>query len=269
MPLRRRRRFTLERGFQRLAWALSLAILVLGMLAVAYVWREERTAWDEATRPTLSSYLDVYVAQLGVVRFPLQFSDQQIKEMLDRSAPAAIEKGLKRRSALRSLRAAHREFADLTDTQIAENLLGTDPGKWAALSDVKMGDNVEVTLLPADPPSYLHRESGKLITHLYIPSASGRNSMLFTRSQALKGEASGQREAGLILRDLGDYYDSPRPIPVPLSTSRPLAIVVLILVWLPWGVFFFGRWIVRGFASGQDDTDHLHRRPESVSRFED
>src|SRR5216683_2455303 len=230
MPLRRRRRFTLERGFRRLAWALSLAILVVGVLAVAYMWREERTAWDEATRPTLSSYLDVYVAQLGVVRFPLQFSDQQIKEMLDRSAPAAIEKGLKRRSALRTLRAAHREFADLTDTQIAENLLGTDPGKWAALSDVKMGDNVEVTLLPADPPNYL------------------------------------QREAGLILRELGDYYDSPRPIPVPLSTSRPLAIVVLILVWLPWGVFFFGRWIVQGFASGQDETDHLHRRQESVSR---
>ncbi len=269
MPLRRRRRFTLERGFRRLAWALSLAILVVGVLAVAYMWREERTAWDEATRPTLSSYLDVYVAQLGVVRFPLQFSDQQIKEMLDRSAPATIEKGLKRRSALRSLRAAHREFADLTDTQIAENLLGTDPGKWAALSDVKMGDNVEVTLLPADPPNYLHRESGKLITHLYIPSASGRNAMLFTRGQALKGEASGQREAGLILRELGDYYDSPRPIPVPLSTSRPLAIVVLILVWLPWGVFFFGRWIVQGFASGQDETDHLHRRQESVSRFED
>jgi len=93
--------------------------------------------------------------------------------------------------------------------------------------------------------------------------------MLFTRGEVLKAQASGHREAGLLLRELGDYHDSARPIPVPLSTSRPLAIVVLIVVWLPWGVFFFGRWIVRGFALGQDDPDHLHRRPESVSRFED
>jgi hypothetical protein len=269
MPLRRRRRFHLERGFRRLAWALSMGILVIGVLAVAYTWLEERAAWDEATRPTLSRYLDVYVAQLGVVRFPLQYTDEQIKEALDRSSPAAIEKGLKRRSALRSLRAAHRGYAEQTDTQIANNLLTTDPGKWAALSDVKIDDNLEVTLLPTDPPSYLHREQGKHITHLYIPSASSRPSVLFTRVQVLKAEASGQREAGLILRDLGDYYDSPRPIPVPLSTSRPLAILVLILVWLPWGVFFFGRWIVRGFSSGKDEEDDLHRRPESVSRFGD
>jgi len=269
MPLRRRRRITLERGFRRVAWAFSIGLLVIGVLAVAYTWLEERAAWNEATRPTLSRSLDVYVAQLGVVRFPLQFNDQQIKETLDRSAPAAIEKGLKRRSALRSLRTAHREFVDLTDTQIATNLLGTDPGKWAALSDVRIDENFEVTLLPTDPPSYLHREPGKHITHLYIPSASGRPSMLFSRVQALKAEASGQREAGLILRDLGDYYDSPRPIPVPLSTSRPLAILVLILVWVPWGVFFFGRWIVRGFSSGKDEADNVHPRPENVSRFGD
>jgi hypothetical protein len=269
MPLRRRRRITLERGFRRVAWALSVSILVIGVLAVAYTWQEERAAWEEATRPTLSSYLDVYVSQLGVVRFPLQSTDQEIKEALDRSAPAAIEKGLKRRSALRSLRAAHREYANLTDAQIASNLLGTDPGKWAALADVRIGDNLEVALLPVDPPGYLHREQGKHITHLYISAASGRASMLFTRVQALKAQAAGQREAGLILRDLGDYYDSPRPVPVPLSTSRPMAIVVLILVWVPWGVFFFGRWIARGFSSGKDEVDDLHRRPEHVSRFGD
>jgi hypothetical protein len=267
MPVRRRRRINLERGFRRVALAASVVILVIGALAVAYTWLEERAAWDEATRPTLSSYLDVYVSELGVVRFPLHFTDQEIKEALDRSAPAAIEKGLKRRSALRSLRAAHRDYIDLTDTQIANNLLGAEPGKWAVLADVRIGDNLEVTLLPTDPPRYLHREPGRHITHLYIPSASNRASILLTRVQALKAQASGQREAGLIFRELGDYYDSPRPILVPLSTSRPMAILVLILLWVPWGVFFFGRWIVRGFSSGKDEADNLHRRPENVSRF--
>ena len=268
MPLvRKRRRINLERGFRRVALAASVGILVLGAFAVAFVWQEERTAWDEATRPTLSSYHDVYVSQLGVVRFPLHFTDQQIKEALDRSAPAAIEKGQKRRSALRSLREAHREYADLADTQIASNLLSADPGKWAALSEVRLGDSLEVALLPAEPPRYLHREPGKTISHLYVPAASGRPSMLFTRGEVLKAQAAGHREAGLILRELGDYFDSPRPIPVPLSTSRPLAILVLILVWLPWGVFFFGRWLVRGFSSGKEEAEILQRRPENVSRF--
>jgi len=239
----------LERAFQRMTWVISLAILVIGGFGVMHMWWEETTAWNEATRPGRSDHLGIYVEHLGVVQFPLQFTDQQIKEDLDRTASGAIEKAGRRTSALLSLREGYPEYAHLTDSGLADKLLSSDPVKWSALSEVTVGDGRRVTLLSEIPPTYLKRAQGDHISHLYSPSSSSHGSMLYTRAQALKAEASGQKVAAAIFRELERYYDSPRPGPIPFSTSGPLAIIVVALASLPWGAFFVIRWIVRRFSA--------------------
>ena len=98
--------------------------------------------------------------QLGVVQFPSGFTDGQIKEELDRSAPAALEKAVTRGAMLRSLRSSNPEYATLTDSQIASRLLNSDRPAWSALSDVAIGDGMKVTLLPVVPPSLFHLAPG-------------------------------------------------------------------------------------------------------------
>ena len=187
--------------------------------------------------------------QLGVVQFPPGFTDQQIKEELDRSAPAAIEKAATRGATLRSLRFANPEYATLTDSQIATKLLDSDPTAWSALSDVAIGDGLTVTLLPVAPPSLFHLAPGGEISHLYVASSAGQSSMLYTRGQAMKAVASSEGRAVLVYENLATFYDSPRPRPAPFSLPRALAFVALGSLALPWGVFFFGRLIAQGVGN--------------------
>jgi hypothetical protein len=229
-----------------MTWVVSLAILIIGGFGVIYMWWEETAAWNEATRPVPHDHLGIYVAQLGIVQFPRQSSEKQIKEELDRTASGAIEKAGQRASTLISLREGYPEYADLTDVELARKLLSSDPVKWSTLSDVMVGDGRHIELLPEIPPTYLKRARGDHISHLYSPSSS-QGSILYTRAQALKAEASGQKVAAAIFSELQRYYDSPRPGPIPFSTSAPLALIVLVLASLPWGAFFLIRWIVRRF----------------------
>ena len=259
MPIKRRRSFSrmnLERGFLRVTLAVSLVLLVAGALIVGITGWEERVAWNEATQRGVYAHPEVYVMHLGVVQFPPEFTDQQIKETLDRSAPAAIQKALARASILRSLRAASRDYADLTDSELASKLVGSDPLKWSGLSDVSIGVGLQVTLLPVVPPTLFRQAPGDRISHLYIASSSSQPSMLSTRGQAIKAAASSQEGAVLVLRELANFYDSPRPRPAPWSVSRALALVAFGAVVVPWGLFFFLRWVARGF-SGPSESRRL------------
>ena len=258
MPIKRRRSFSgmnLERGFLRVTFAVSLILLVAGTLVVGLMGWEEKKAWNEATQARTYDHPEVYVMRLGVVLFPPEFTDQQIKEELDRSAPSAIQKAMTRGNILRSLRGASRDYADLTDAQLASKLLSSDPLKWSALSDIVIGDGLQVILLPVVPPTLFHLASGDHISHLYIAPSPSQGSMLYTRGQAIKAAVSSDGKAVLGLRDLANFYDSPRARAAPFSVSRALALVAFGTVALPWGLFFFFRWVARGFSS----TDESRR----------
>jgi hypothetical protein len=239
----------LERGFLRVTFAVSLILLVSGALVVGLMGWEEKKAWNEATQARTYDHPEVYVMRLGVVLFPPEFTDQQIKEELDRSAPSAIQKAMTRGNILRSLRAANRDYADLTDSQLASKLLSSDPLKWSALSDIVIGDGLQITLLPVVPPTLFRLTPGDHISHLYIASSPGQVSILYTRGQAIKAAASSEGKAMIGLQDLATFYDSPRARPAPFSVSRALALVASGAVALPWGLFFFLRWVARGFSS--------------------
>jgi hypothetical protein len=197
--------------------------------------------------------------QLGVVQFPPGFTDQQIKEELDRSAPAAIEKAATRGATLRSLRFANPEYAALTDSQIASRLLNSDPSAWSALSDLAIGDGMKVALLPVAPPSLFHLAPGGDISHLYLASSPGQSSLLYTRGQAMKAVASSEGRAILVYENLATFYDSPRARPAPFSLLRALALVALGSLALPWGVFFFGRLIAQSMGDAVS-LDHTATR---------
>jgi hypothetical protein len=252
MPIKRRRSFSetnLERIFLRVTFAVSLVLLVAGALIVGMIGWEEKKAWNEATKAKTYDHPEVYVMDLGVVRFPPESTDQQIKEELDRSAPPAIQKAVTRGTILRSLRAANRDYADLTDSQLASKLLSSDPLKWSTVSDVEIGDGLQITLLPVVPPTLFRLVPGDHISHLYIASSPNQVSMLYTRGQAIKAAASSEGKAVLVLQALANFYDSPRVRPAPFSVPRALALVASGAVALPWGLFFFLRWVARGLFS--------------------
>jgi hypothetical protein len=251
MPIKRRRssaEVNLERVFLRLTFGVSLVLLLAGALIVGMVWWEQKNAWNEATQSRPYDHPEVYVMDLGVVQFPPGSTDRQIKEELDRFAPSAIQKSITRGALLRSLRAAHRDYADLSDSQLASKLLSSDLLKWSALSDVAIVDGIKITLLPVVPPSLFHLAPGDHISHLYVASAPSQSSMLYTRGQAIKAVASSEGTAILALEDLATFYDSPRARPAPFSVSRALALVAFGTVALPWGLFFFLRWVARDYA---------------------
>jgi len=193
--------------------------------------------------------------RFGVVQLPPGSTDQQIKEQLDRSAPAAIEKAATRGAALRSLRFSNPEYAHLADSELAGRLLSSDPLAWSALEDVSIGDGANVALLPTAIPSLFHLAPGGNISHLYVAASPDQSSMLYTRGQAMKAVASSDGRAVLVYRDLATFYDSPRARPAPFSLLRILALVALGSVAVPWGVFFFGRLLAQSFAAtgGLDD----------------
>ena len=260
MPIRRRRSFSgmnLERGFLRLTFAVSLVFLVAGALVVGITGWEDRVAWNEATQPRTYDQPEVYVMHLGVVQFPPESTDQQIKDTLDRSAPSAIQKAMARATILRSLRSATRDYADLTDSELASKLLRDDPLKWSGLSDISIGVGLQVTLLPAVPPTAFRQAQGDQISHLYIGSSPNQASMLYTRGEAIKAAALSQARAVLVLRELASFYDSPRARPAPWSMARALVLVVVGAVALPWGLFFFLRWVARGFSGSSSESQRL------------
>ena len=231
----------------------SLVLFLASALVVGMVWSEQKSVWNEATRSRTYDHPEVYVMQLGLVQFPPGFTDRQIKEELDRSAPAAIAKAVTRGAMLRSLRFANPEYAALTDSQIASRLLNSDPPAWSALSDVAIGDGMNLTLLPVVPPSFFHLAPGRDISHLYVVSSPGQSSMLYTRGEAMRAVASSEGSAVLVYENLATFYDSPRARPAPFSLLHALALVALGSVTLPWGAFFFGRLMARRFTS----TDRL------------
>jgi hypothetical protein len=238
----------LEHVFLRVTFAVSLILLIAGTVIVGIIGWEEKNAWNEATHSRTYDDPEVYVMDLGVVRFPPESTDQQIKEELDRSAPSAIQKAMTRGTLLRSLRAANHDYVDLTDAELASKLVSSDPLKWSALSDIVIGDGLQITLLPVVPPALFRLASGDHISHLFIASSPSHVSMLYTRGQAIKAAASSDGRAALILQDLANFYDSPRARPAPFSVSRALALVAAGAVGLPWGLFFFLRWVARGFS---------------------
>jgi len=227
----------------------SLVVLLAGALIVGVVWSEQRAEWNEATRSRTFDHPGVYVMHLGIVQFPPGFTDQQIKEELDRSAPAAIEKAARRGAVLQSLRFSHPEYAQLTDSELASRLLSSDPPAWSALADVVIGDGATVTLLPTAAPSLFHLAPGGDISHLYVASSPGQPSMLYTRGQAMQAVSSSEGRAVLVYEDLATFYDSPRARPAPFSLLPVLALVALGSLAVPWGVFLFGRLVARSFAS--------------------
>ena len=194
--------------------------------------------------------------RLGIVKFPPGFADQQIKEELDRSATAAIEKAVTRSAMLRSLRFANPDYASLTDAELASRLVNSDPAAWSALKDIVIGDGATVTFLPTTPPSLFHLAPGDDISHLYVASLPGQSSMLYARGQAMKAVASSDRQALVVYEDLATFYDSPRARPAPFSLLRALALVALGSVALPWSIFVSGRFVARSFVTpaGLDDS---------------
>lgn len=260
MPIRRRRsssKANLERVFRRVTLGVSLVLLLAGALIVGAVWSEQKTEWNEATRSRTYDHPEVYVMHLGVVQFPRGSTDQQIKEELDRSVPAASEKAQTRGAILRSLRTANRDYADLTDSQLASKLLSSDLPAWSALSGVAIGDGTSVTLLPVVPPSLFHLAPGDHISHLYFGSSPSQSSMLFPRGQAIKAFASSDERAILVFQDLAAFYDSPRGRSAPFSVSRALALVIVGSMALPWGLFFLLRWGARRFSSSVSLDDAM------------
>jgi len=251
MPVKRRdssSKRNLERVFRRVTLGVSVVLLLAGALIVGVVWSEQNTEWNEATRSRTYDHPEVYVRHLGVVRFLPGTTDQQIKEELDRSAPAAIEKAATRGAILRSLRIANPEYALLTDWQLSSKLLSNDPLEWAALSDVVIGEGTTVSLLETVPPSLFHLAPGDRLSHLYLAASPTQSSMLYTRGQAMKAVAFSDGRAALVLEDLAGFYASPRARPKPFSLSRALALVIVGGAGLPWGMFFFLRWLVRGLS---------------------
>jgi hypothetical protein len=251
MPIRRRHasRTNLEGFFRRVTIGVSLVFFLASILVVGMVWSEQKTEWNEATRSRTYNHPVVYVMRLGVVEFPPGFTDQQIKEELDRSATAAIEKAVTRSAVLRSLRFANPDYAPLTDAELASRLMNSDPPAWSALGDIVFGDGAKVIFLPTTPPSLFHLAPGGDISHLYVASSPGQSSMLYTRGQAMKAVALSERQALVVYEDLVTFYDSPRARPAPFSLLRALVLVALGSVALPWSVFFFGRFIARSFAT--------------------
>jgi hypothetical protein len=261
MPRKRRHasRTNLERIFRRVTIGVSLVLLLASALVVGAVWSGQKAEWNEATRSRTYDHPEVYVMQLGVVQFPPGFTDRQIKEELDRSVTAAIEKAAARGAMLRSLRFANPEYATLTDSQIATRLSDNDLPAWSALSDVVIGDGIKVTPLPVAPPSLFHLAPGADISHLYVVSSPGQSSMLYTRGQAMKAVASSEGRAVLVYEDLATFYDSPRARPAPFSLLRALALAALGSVAVPWGAFFLARLMAQGFTS-TDSPDNAARR---------
>ena len=251
MPRKRRdsaSKGNLERVLRRVTLGVSLFLLFAGALIVWAVWSERKTEWNEATGSRTYDHPEVYVMHLGVVQFPPGTTDQQIKEKLGRSAPAAIERAAARGAILRSIRMANPEYALLTDSQISRQLLSKDPFEWSALSDVEIGEGTTVILLESIPPSLFHLAPGDRISHLYLAASPGQSSMLYTRGQAMKAVAFSDGRAALVLQELAAFYDSPRARPQPFSVLRALALVTVGAVGLPWGMFLFLRWLVRAVS---------------------
>ena len=261
MPRKRRdssSKSNLERVLRRVTLGVSLFLLLAGALIVWAVWSERKTEWNEATGFRTYDHPEVYVMHLGIVQFPSGSTDQQIKEELGRSAPAAIEKAATRGAILRSIRMANPEYAVLTDWQLSSKLVSNDPLQWAALSDVEIGEGTTVILLETVLPSLFHLAPGDRISHLYLAASPGQSSMLYTRGQAMKAVAFSDGRAALVLQELAAFYDSPRARPQPFSVLRALALVTVGAVGLPWGMFLFLRWLVRA-VSGRVSPDHVRK----------
>jgi hypothetical protein len=258
----------LARVLRRVTLVVSLGLLVLGALIVGLVWWEEKNTWSEATHSRSYDHAEVYVMNLGVVRFPRGSTDQQIKDELDRSAPSAIQKAMTRGTLLRSFREANPHSVNLTDSQLASNILNSDPLKWSGVSDIVIAEGVQITLLPVVAPTVFHLGWGDLISHLYVASSPSQSSTFYTRGQAIVAAASSEGNARLVLQDLATYYDSPRAHAAPFALLRAMALVAFGAVALPWGLFFFLRWVARGFSSTLNlgdamKTEHVCPKCES------
>src|SRR5215813_12961369 len=79
-------RLNFERGFRRITWVVSVAVLVTGAFLIVPDWWSALILWNQAEEPP-SGEVAVYVRDVGVfVTFPKDFPEAQIKDVLDRKA---------------------------------------------------------------------------------------------------------------------------------------------------------------------------------------
>ncbi|HYT57718.1 MAG TPA: hypothetical protein VEQ38_23670 [Verrucomicrobiae bacterium] len=146
---------SLERGFRRITWVVSIGILAVSSIIVCLIWHSEKQTWEEAGKPFQSPSPTVYVSVSNVAfQFVEGFEPRLIKEELDRFM------------GVRS-HVAYKPVAKDAGIKIEDLNIALPNG----LSLIMRGSNRDV------------------ISHVYLPATNTTSSALYSRKEILQKES--------------------------------------------------------------------------------
>lgn len=219
-------RLNLERGFRRITWGVSMAVLTIGGFLIVPDWWSALILWNQAGEPP-SGDVEVYVSDVDVfVTFPKDFTEAQVKDVLDKKTPQVADKarGVKRPPLTRD------ELRALSDDEL-----------------IALAQRVRKPSLTVD--ELLDRVNHP-ITYIYQPPSATTPSVLYSRRAILQAEAESRLPQAIqtIVGELRTTSQFPSPVRSPFGGWVISELFVLALcVTALWGVFFLVRWIVLGF----------------------
>ena len=266
-------RFNFERGFRRITWVVSIAVLTIGAFLIVPDWWSALILWRKAGEPLLGE-VEVYV--LGVdlsVTFPKDFPETQIKDILDGKPPdelinLARSKGFHVRPP--------KALEDLRDEELLRlaNKYGVSVPPSKPLPESPKGETIGALLqeqklqAKQPPPRTLAEDLGLVpssskrsmtvyeilnpptMAYIYQPPSGATPSVLYSQRVLLQSEAKGELspEVKAILPVLRTNYRFPPLLVNPFGGWIISELCVLALcIAIPWGVFFLVRWIALGF----------------------
>ena len=257
---KRRTRLNLERGFRRLTWLISIAVLIAGAVIIVPDWWATWTLWNQAGG-TVSDDRIVVVSGFHI-KFSKDATEAKIKEALDRAQMAAA-----RQKEPPAPAAAEEEDIPLSYFEQRYKELHAKKGKTpapASSSDIPSLDEIRQIRASSDKerddllaqirsvtPAQQLTHPVPNIAYVYQPSSGAAPSVLYSRKALLHAEAKDELapETKAILTELRAVQLFPSPLRNPFGRWAISEFLELVLcASVPWAVFFLVRWIVLGFT---------------------